>query len=158
MADFFKIVFEGIENLLDGFARMISELRGSGLRDAGEEAADLLVKAAREYAPKDTGQLANSIMANVESAWGGIEASVFTTLDYGVAQELGTRPFWPNAVAIDEWALRKFGDARIGFLVARKIAAFGIKPTLYMKRALDENEQAIVSIFDAKVERIVEGG
>jgi hypothetical protein len=48
-----------------------------------------------------------------------------STREYVNYLEFGTRAHWPPLKPLKLWALRKFGDEKIGYMVARKIAKQG---------------------------------
>ena len=89
---------------------------------------------ARANAPRDKGDLARDITSEVK----GIDARIFTRRDvlYYRVMEEGRRPGgpMPPVAAIAAWAARK-GIAIPPFVLARAIAARGIKGRFFMKAA-----------------------
>ncbi len=61
-----------------------------------------------------------------------------STSTYVTYVEEGTSPHWPPSAPLKLWAIRKFGDERIGYAVARAIAARGTKGVHMFQRAWNE--------------------
>lgn len=70
---------------------------------------------------------------------GASGTSTATYVDY---VEKGTRPHWAPIGPLKLWAIRKFGDERIAYMVQRKIAARGTEGAHMFQRAWDEGGQA----------------
>lgn len=127
---------EVLHDKLDGAARAIGQrIRG----------------AAADNAPVDTGTLASSIEAVVESvAETVVEIRVGTNQPGAAAQEYGTDPFFPPPSELRDWARRVLGDADAAYPVARSIAETGIEEQPYLVPAFRENlEWALDRINDA---------
>ena len=71
-----------------------------------------------------------------------MSGSGMSTSTYVWYVEEGTSPHWPPAGPLKLWALRKFGDERIGYMVQRSIAAKGTRGVHMFQRAWDEGGQA----------------
>src|SRR3970040_2461111 len=76
---------------------------------------------------------------------------------YGLFVEVGTRPHFPPPAAIEGWVRRRLGvtndrQAReLAFLIGRKIARTGTPGRFLFERALEENEERVVAIFEEEV-------
>lgn len=73
--------------------------------------------------------------ADLTMAMGGTGTS---TSKYVTYVEEGTAPHWPPAAPLKLWAIRKFGDERIGYMVQRAIARRGTKGAHMFQRAWNE--------------------
>jgi len=133
-----NIEIRGLKELQADLKRVQEQLPAALTRAVQNSALDM-TRSARINAPIDRGALRSSIMPKTESGPQVIEGIVGTNREYGVYQELGTRPFWPNMDAIRAWALRKGIDP---FLVARSIAMKGIKAKEYLLKAFNENKES----------------
>lgn len=71
-----------------------------------------------------------------------VQGAGVSTSTYVNYVEEDTRPHWPPAAPLKLWALRKFGDERIGYMVQRKIAMKGTTGAHMFQRAWDEGGQA----------------
>jgi len=71
-----------------------------------------------------------------------IQGTGVSTSTYVWYVEEGTRPHWAPAAPLKLWAIRKFGDERIGYAVQRAIAARGTKGAHMFQRAWDEGGKA----------------
>lgn len=132
--------------------------------------ADELVKAmqrsvlsveakAKEYAPAATGTLRRSITNEVKPVTTGLQGTVGTNVPYARYVEFGRGPGWPPVEPIVQWVRLKNRYAgtvdirndkavrQAAFLVARKIARYGIEPRPYLNRAGDELWPKIAAEF-----------
>ena len=100
----------------------------------------------------DTGQLLNSI--GVEPR-GAFARAIGTNKSYGETVEMGRRPGapMPPPGSLLGWMRRHGIPAEREYLVRRRISVKGIAPRPYLVPALEENEPAIQSEFDAAVIR-----
>lgn len=71
-----------------------------------------------------------------------VSGSGMSTSTYVWYVEEGTSPHWAPAGPLKLWAIRKFGDERIGYMVQRKIAMKGTQGAHMFQRAWDEGGQA----------------
>ena len=83
--------------------RALADWRDEALKWQRER-AERVLEAARRYAPRDTGTLADSIAITEGSDEDGPYVEVGTSLDYGIFQEYGTsvdppHPFMRPAIA-----------------------------------------------------------
>lgn len=106
------------------------------LSEALGKACALVERAAKEKAPKDTGELRRSIQSEIR----GNEGVVFTTLEYAPYIEYGTGLFAENGGRTDvPWC---YQDDK-----GEWHTTSGIKPHPYMRPALDENRERIIEII-----------
>lgn len=99
-------------------------------------ACALVERAAKQKAPKDTGALRNSITSKVE----GDQGIVFTPLEYAPYVEYGTGLFAENGGRKDvPWFYQD--DSGEWHMTS------GMKPRPYMRPALNENRDKIISII-----------
>lgn len=95
---------------------------------------------AAERAPVDTGQLASSIEAIVDTVGAAIvQIRVGSNLDQAGPQEFGTDPHFPPPSALRDWARRVLGNPNLAYPVARSIADSGIEEQPYLRPAFREN-------------------
>ena len=129
-----SIEVEGLNNILN----VLDELGSGQFTEKGlEKAAQLVERAAREKAPKKTGELRRSITSKVE----GQKAIIFTPLEYAPYVEYGTGLYAESGGRTDvPWA---FKDEETGEL----IWTAGQKPNPYMRPALNENRNKIIEIL-----------
>lgn len=103
----------------------------------------------RKHAPNYRGLLVNSIAVEVDNAplplWVKIGPNVGI---YGIAQELGTKPFWPPRAPLEEWGRRKGMSPQQVYLVRRSISRKGIKPKHYMRDGLEDTLPRIPSLVE----------
>ena len=98
---------------------------------------------AKLLAPKNDGQLADSIEREVRTNY----AKVGTNEDYAPWVEYGTNPHWPPLDPIKTWAKKVLGDERLGFVVAKKIAKKGTSPQPFLRPAFDKSKSYIKHLF-----------
>lgn len=102
------------------------------------ETVALILERAKEDAPRNFGELAASIHADVETLSGSMmKAIVGTNCGYGFYVEKGTSPHWPPRGPIELWAKRVLGDEKLAFVVARAIAERGTDPQPYLYPAYE---------------------
>ena len=124
---------EGIED--------VNELLGKigatdKIQKALGKACALVERAAKEKAPKGTGELRRSITSKVE----GLQGAVFTPLEYAPYVELGTGLFAENGGRQDvPW---HYQDDK-----GEWHSTNGMKPQPYLRPALNENREKIKEIL-----------
>lgn len=123
------------------------------MHDLLRDAALLGERVAREGAPRDTSALARSITHEVEPAL----ARVYSTLGYAAVMELGRRPGarMPPLRALLPWMRRHGIPASAAFVLARAIAARGIRGRFFMRAARQAVERALPGLI-ARATRDVE--
>lgn len=127
-----SIEIEGLNDVL----RSLSLLNPAKIDAALGKACALVERAAKEKAPKDTGELRRSIASKVENGVG----EVFTPLEYAPYVEYGTGLFAEAGGRSDvPWSYQDdSGEWH---------STSGQKPQPFMRPALDENRDAIIRIF-----------
>lgn len=100
------------------------------------KACALVERAAKQKAPKDTGELRRSISSKVENGIG----EIFTPLEYAPYVEYGTGLFAEEGGRSDvPWSYQDdSGEWH---------STSGQRPQPFMRPALDENREAIIRIF-----------
>lgn len=109
----------------------------------------------RAKAPVDRNRLRGSIKQEVDTAhvplWVRIGPNVGI---YDIAQEEGTKPFWPPKAPLEAWGARKGLTPSQVFMVRRRISQVGIKPKHYMRDGLEESLPKIVSFVSLMAKEI----
>lgn len=144
---------KGMIELQQKMEQVARDLHGSPMVDAMRDAALLVQRDAKINAPVDTGRLRASITPEVRTEGNDILGVVGSNVEYAPYMELGTRPHWPPIGALEVWASRHGTEA---FLVAKGIAAHGIKGKHYLQNAFEKNQSAIVEKLDRAVKGIVD--
>lgn len=128
-----SIEFQGLDDILNSLDEMIDEEQ---LNAALGKACALVERAAKQKAPKGTGELRRSITSKVENG----EGVVFTPLEYAPYVEFGTGLFAENGGRMDvPW---HYQDDE-----GEWHSTSGMKPRPYMRPALDENREEILRIL-----------
>ena len=104
----------------------------------------LVEKRAKQLAPKDTGQLRNSITSKVVHDGKDIIGVVFTPKEYAPYVEYGTGLFAENGGRKDGWA---YEDEKTGDTIWTR----GQRPHPYLRPALNENRDKILKILEESV-------
>lgn len=129
-----SIELKGLDKLADD---IIDE---QALSQALGRACALVERAAKEKAPKDSGELRRSITSEIR----GNEGVVFTTLEYAPYVEYGTGLFAENGGRTDvPWC---YQDDK-----GEWHSTSGMKPQPYMRPALDENREQIIEIIKGAI-------
>jgi HK97 gp10 family phage protein len=128
-----SIKFEGLEELFDS----LEELEDTTNVEAALGTACALVEAAaKQKAPKGTGELRRSITSKVEN----MEGVVYTPLEYAPYVEYGTGLFAESGGRTDvPWC---YQDDK-----GEWHSTSGMKPQPYMRPALDENREQILRLI-----------
>lgn len=125
--------FVGIDGIVERFNNIADS---SKVEEVLGKACALVEKAAKEKAPKDTGELRRSITSRVE----GTEGIVFTPLDYAPYIEFGTGLFAEEGGRKDvPW---NYQDDK-----GEWHRTSGMKPQPYLRPALNENRDEILRIL-----------
>lgn len=128
-----SIEFQGLDDILNSLEEMIDEEQ---LNAALGKACALVERAAKQKAPKGTGELRRSITSKVEKG----EGVVFTPLEYAPYVEFGTGLFAENGGRMDvPW---NYQDDE-----GEWHSTSGMKPRPYMRPALEENREQIIRIL-----------
>lgn len=127
------IEFDGFEELLKEFDSISDPER---FTKALGKACALVEGAAKQKAPKDSGELARSITSEVN----GLTGVVYTPLEYAPYREYGTGLFAENGGRQDvPW---NYQDDEGNWH-----STSGMPPQPYMRPALNENREKIVQIL-----------
>ena len=104
------------------------------------KACAVVERAAKENAPKDTGELRRSISSRVENIDGDIVGIVFSPLEYAPYVEYGTGLFAENGGRMDvPW---NYQDDK-----GEWHSTSGQKPQPFLRPALEDNREQIISIL-----------
>lgn len=113
----------------------IDKIKGNMMK-----ACALVERSAKENAPKDTGELRRSITSTLEGGAGEITGVVFTPLEYAPYVEFGTGIFAEKGGRRDvPWS---YQDDK-----GEWHSTSGMKPHPFMRPALDDNRERILSIL-----------
>lgn len=135
MADNVRI--EGIESIVE---RLESISDPDKVRQALGRACAIVERAAKEKAPKGTGELRRSITSKIEDQGGDLVGIVYTPLEYAPYVEFGTGLFAENGGRMDvPW---NYKDDEGNWH-----STSGMKPMPYLRPALNENREEIVRIL-----------
>lgn len=128
-----SIEFKGMEECIDTIESLVDN---SKIERALIKCCLMVERSAKQKAPKGNGQLRNSISHKVENLVG----SVYTPLEYAPYVEYGTGLFAENGGRTDvPWC---YQDEK-----GEWHTTSGMKPSPYMRPALDENLEEIKRIL-----------
>lgn len=131
------VTTEGFEELKLKFERLATE---EETQEALEEACALVERAAKEKAPKNSGELRRSIESKIE----GTVGIVFTSLQYAPYVEYGTGLFAESGGRKDvPWC---YQDDRGEWHSTR-----GQHPQPFMRPALNENREEILRLLGGSI-------
>lgn len=131
------IRIEGLEEVLEGLEGVIDEQK---LKSALGRACALVERAAKQKAPKGTGELRRSITSKVEGSGSNAVGVVFTPLEYAPYVEFGTGLFAENGGRQDvPW---NYQDDE-----GEWHSTSGMHPQPFMRPALNENREQIKRIL-----------
>jgi len=117
------------------------------------EAELLLMREARELAPRAAGTFADSIIAQQPELQGGAVLGVVASpLAYAAPVELGTKPHMPPLQPLIDWVEAKLGikgpkGEEVAQAIRWKIKAHGTKGAFAFKRALEGNLDQLRAIL-----------
>ena len=132
-----SVQFEGIDAILRRLDSLVDENK---VEEAVGRACALVERAAKEKAPKDTGELRRSITSKVEKNADGIQGVVFTPLEYAPYVEYGTGLFAESGGRSDvPW---NYQDDEGNWH-----STSGQKPQPFMRPAINENREEIKRII-----------
>lgn len=128
-----SVEFDGFDEIIERFNNLADEAE---IEKALGKACALVERSAKEKAPKDNGELRRSITSKVENN----EGIVFTPLKYAPYVEFGTGLFAEEGGRKDvPWCYQDDeGEWH---------STSGMKPHPYMRPALEENREEILSIL-----------
>jgi HK97 gp10 family phage protein len=153
---------DGLEEVLDRIAELEDT---SNVEAAVGKACALVERAARQKAPKGSGELRRSITSKVE----GLEGTVYTPLEYAPYVEYGTGLYAEGGKGRQEvpwvyvegggssgthkktvYRTREDAEAAAAYLRAQGLEAvvtYGRHPSPFMRPAMDENRERILEIL-----------
>lgn len=128
-----SVEFDGFDEIIERFNNLADEAE---IEKALGKACALVERSAKEKAPRDNGELRRSITSKVENN----EGIVFTPLKYAPYVEFGTGLFAEEGGRKDvPWCYQDDeGEWH---------STSGMKPHPYMRPALEENREEILSIL-----------
>ena len=130
---------------IDGLDEVINEfdevIRATGLESAIGRACAIVERAAKQKAPKGTGELRRSIASKVEQEGSDIVGVVYTPLEYAPYVEFGTGLF------AEEGNGRKDVPWNYQDDKGEWHSTSGMKPRPYLRPALHENREQIIKII-----------
>lgn len=131
------VQIEGLDGILDTLDGVVNT---TTIQQSMGRACALVEATAKTKAPKDTGQLRNSIKSKVEAGGGEIVGIVYTPLEYAPYIEYGTGLFAESGGRTDvPW---NYQDDKGNWHKTR-----GQKPQPFLRPALDENADKIIEIL-----------
>lgn len=121
--------------------QLFDKLQKAGkLEDTLGKACALVEEAAKRKAPKDNGALRRSITSRVEASGDSFQGVVYTPLEYAPYVEYGTGLFAESGGRKDvPWS---YQDDK-----GEWHTTSGQKPQPYLRPALDENREKIITIL-----------
>lgn len=132
-----NVRIEGVERILE---RLAETADPAEVRQALGRACALVERAAKEKAPKGTGELRRSIASKIEEDGDDLVGVVYTPLEYAPYVEFGTGLFAENGGRMDvPW---NYKDDEGNWH-----STSGMKPMPYLRPALNENREEIVRIL-----------
>lgn len=132
-----SVEFKGLNELLDSLEDLADIDK---FENALGKACAIVERAAKQKAPKGTGELRRSITSKIEKNGDEIQGVVFTPLEYAPYVEYGTGLFAEEGGRRDvPW---NYQDDK-----GEWHRTSGQKPQPYMRPALDENREQILRIL-----------
>lgn len=132
-----NIVFQGLDDVLDSLEKITDTKK---LEAAMGKACALVERAAKQNAPKGSGELRRSITSKVETQNDDVVGVVYTPLLYAPYVEYGTGLFAEEGGRKDvPWCYK---DDEGNW-----ITTSGMKPHPYMRPALNENREQVKRIL-----------
>lgn len=136
------------EFIVDGVLKKLVEVADEKrIEGAIKKASAMVERAAKQNAPKDTGELRRSITSVVESDGSEVKGIIYTPLLYAPYVEYGTGLF-----AVGEGGGRKDVPWHYQDDKGEWHTTSGMKPQPYMIPALTENREEIMKLIREAVE------
>lgn len=132
-----SIKLEGLNEVLKGLNKLKDV---KSYEKALQKACMLVERTAKQNAPKDTGELRNSITSKVEADGDELRGVVYTPLEYAPYIEYGTGLFAEEGGRLDvPW---NYQDDEGNWH-----STSGMKPRPFLRPALDENREEILRLL-----------
>lgn len=132
-----EIEFQGLDKIIESIESLENSER---LHGALGKACALVERSAKEKAPKGNGDLRRSIKSEIQEDEGDLKGIIFTPLEYAPYVEYGTGLFAEEQGRQDvPW---HYQDEK-----GEWHTTSGMKPQPYMRPALDENREQILTIL-----------
>lgn len=138
-----SIEFSGLDDILNSLDELADKQQ---LKKALKKSCALVERSAKQKAPKGDGDLRRSIKSKIEEDSESVRGVVYTPLMYAPYVEYGTGLFAEGGNGRKDvpWG---FKDEKTGETIWTK----GQKPIPYMRPALDENREQILSILKERL-------
>jgi HK97 gp10 family phage protein len=133
-----KVEVEGLEAIVDKIDDLVDE---QDLIMAMGKACAVVERAAKEKAPKGTGELRRSITSRVDAKNGSVEGIIFTPLEYAPYVEFGTGLFAENGNGRKDVSWHYQDDEGNWHTTS------GQHPQPFMRPAINENRTKILRIL-----------
>ena len=104
--------------------------------------------------PVDRGQLRGAWQPTAVKLGQSYRAMVVNPVTYAIPVNDGQKPHWPPSAPLKGWAQRVLGDARLWFVVARKISKEGTKPVHMVEQALEVLKGKAPTILAEAIARV----
>lgn len=101
----------------------------------------------------DRGGLRNSITHELDPD--GLGGRAGTAIEYGPAEEFGSRPHWPPIEPLKDWARRHGMEESAAYAIAAKIAREGTEAAPFLFPAFEEERPKYIERIRAGVARVV---
>lgn len=151
----YSVQVEGLDKFQFAKADVLTRQR---VVEAMGKATKTVEAEVKPLTPVFQARLRNSIGSTVETSTSTVIGRVGSSLKsetYPAVMEVGRKPgSWPPISALERWAELVLGDVRLAFVVARKIAAQGIKGYFYLKRGLENSKDKINGFFNEALSQL----
>ena len=127
---------------LEGLAKQIEDMADvKKAEKALQKACSIVEKAAKQNAPKGSGELRRSITSKIEQEGDNLQGVVYTPLEYAPYVEYGTGLFAEGGNGRQDVPWHYKDDKGEWHTTS------GMKPQPYMRPALDDNREEILRIL-----------
>lgn len=157
-----NLELRGMVEAVQKLEQTVADLRGQEFLDGIRTATVIVERDAKRNAPRDTGQLVNSITSEIRtSGIGGriTEGVVGSNVKHAIYQELGTGTFvgrprhFPPPRALTTWARRHGTNAyAVAYAIYKR---GGLEPKKFFEKAYKDNERRVKELIGNVVSRIV---
>jgi len=151
----FEIAITGDKKVAEEIARVRADLKGDRFIEPWERVVEMVATSARGYVPHWHGRLLASIEEEVFQKEDETIGVIYSDEFYAPPLERGTKPYFPNFEALEEWA--EDHDTTT-WIVAMAILTRGVLPLEFFKKSLVENADEAFQMIGEAVGQIIEGG